>query len=133
MIASSLAFIIVLILRVHHAIDIQSTSEISFGIRLDKNQECSFTLPPTATLIDMKQIVSSKCGNHYPFEIKLDGELILLSDSSTNQTISEIPSITATQMMLAAIWMVATEFWIPLQIHRIPSKHDIEVFVSLFQ
>lgn len=129
-------FTVVILSQLVHSVDsIQSEEIINFVIFAQNKKSCSFALPATATLVDLKHIVTVKCGIQYPFEIQLLGETLVSSKPSANQMIGENSHIQSTRKMLMEMWNDPVGFQFPIKVKKIqvvPSKKDYEIYFSFF-
>lgn len=115
---------------------IQSVGAINFEILDDKNGNCQFALPPSATLLDLQTTVSAACGYQHLFDIQLAGETIVPSRCTNNYhlKISEHHWIALTWRILSEIWNIAVGFKISLRVHSIrPTREDIQTYFLLCQ
>ena len=91
--------------------------------------ECSFSLPSSAFISDLRDSIAVACVSSSPFEIKLIGETIVSSQTPTNETIAEIRNVRSLEKDLHQIW--GKNLRIPLTVHK--TKEDITVCGSLAQ
>lgn len=112
--------------------DIQSMELIHFVIIKSKLMECCFSLPPTATLIDLRKAVALQSGFQYPFRIQSLGETIVPSQLSYQEMIAENRCIKSSWNILSDVWKGTVGFRIPLKV-RAPLEQDIAVYLSLSQ
>lgn len=118
------------LIRAEHVIEM--VEAINFVAVQSNNEECSFSLPPTATLQDLARHIESKCAFQYAFEIQVRRETVF-PFASSNQIIAKNPNIAKTWRMLAELWEPDLNFRIPLKVLRIPSTEDIATYQSMLE
>ena len=94
--------------------------------------ECSFALPPTATLIDLEKEVASVCSLQYPFEIQLFAKPIVSVGLSNTEMIAQNPCIKSAWNTLSDFWNLTIGLRIPLKVQA-PSNPDSAMYLSLLQ
>lgn len=92
--------------------------------------ECSFSIPSTASVVDLHRTVVETCNVSPAVEVQLLGETIAHSQSDPNQRIADISSIPSIVREMQTIW--GRGYRIPIKLRRpLASSDDWAVYSSL--
>ena len=102
------------------SLHIHTPDKINFVVT--NREGCTIALPPTATLIDLRNSVAESCNVSFHFELQMVGETIVSTRPSTNQSLGQIPDIVSMAETMHDIW--GSGFRIPLRIYPVIASED---------